>query len=85
MKVLDSELMERYARMAMDGFEQGWHERNGGNLSYRMKGSEVELLRDDFKEGEWRVIGWQKGDESAFPDLAGEFFMLHYRILSYDP
>ncbi|HBE08129.1 MAG TPA: rhamnulose-1-phosphate aldolase, partial [Lachnospiraceae bacterium] len=29
MKVLDSKLLESYARMAMDGFNQGWHERNG--------------------------------------------------------
>ena len=30
--------------MANDGWEQGWHERNGGNLSYRVKPEEVELL-----------------------------------------
>ena len=45
MRVLDSELMKGYARMAMDGFNQGWHERNGGNLSYRMKSEEVEALK----------------------------------------
>ena len=77
MKVLDSELMKSYVRMASDGFRQGWHERNGGNLSYRMKPEEVEQLREDFSlSGEWRVIGWQAGDESAFPHLAGEFFMV---------
>ena len=90
MKVLDSELMKRYARMAIDGFNQGWHERNGGNLSYRMKIEEIEQLRDDFKEGEWRVIGWQKGDESAFPGLAGEYFIVsgsgkYFRNIELDP
>ena len=66
MKVLDSELMKSYVRMASDGFRQGWHERNGGNLSYRMKPEEVEQLREDFNlSGEWRVIGWQAGDERA--------------------
>ena len=70
MRVLDSELLKSYSRMATDGFNQGWHERNGGNLSYRMKAEEVEELREDFKEGEWRVIGWQKGDETALPGLA---------------
>ena len=44
MRVLDSELMKGYARMAMDGFNQGWHERSGGKLSYRMKAEEVEAL-----------------------------------------
>ena len=90
MRVLESELMKRYARMAMDGFNQGWHERNGGNLSYRMKAEEARELGEDFKEGEWRVIGWQKGDESAFPGLAGEFFMVsgsgkYFRNIELDP
>ena len=77
MRVQDSNLMKAYARMAMDGFKQGWHERNGGNFSYRMKPEEVEEVRDDFNyDGEWRVIGWQENDESAFPGLAGEFFMV---------
>ena len=67
MKVLDSELLKGYARMTMDGFNQGWHERNGGNLSYRLKPEEVELLKDDFDmDGQWQEIGWQKNDESAF-------------------
>ena len=24
-----------FIRMCTDGWEQGWHERNGGNLTYR--------------------------------------------------
>lgn len=34
MKVLDAEFVQGYIRMANDGWEQGWHERNGGNLTY---------------------------------------------------
>ena len=91
MRVLDSELMKGYARMAMDGFNQGWHERNGGNLSYRMKSEEVEALKDDFRtDDEWRVIGWQADDASSFPDLAGEYFMVsgsgkYFRNIELDP
>ena len=91
MKVLESQLMKRYARMAMDGFNQGWHERNGGNLSYRMKPEEVGELKEDFNENaEWRVIGWQAGDESEFPGLAGEYFMVsgsgkYFRNVELDP
>ena len=91
MKVLDSELLAGYARMTMDGFNQGWHERNGGNLSYRLKAEEVELLKDDFDmNGEWQEIGWQKNDESAFPGLAGEYFMVsgsgkYFRNIELDP
>ena len=91
MKVVDSTLMKAYARMAMDGYNQNWHERNGGNLSYRMKAEEVEELKSDFSfDGEWRVIGWQKGDESAFPGLSGEYFMVSgsgkfFRNIEPDP
>lgn len=91
MKVLDSELMKSYARMTMDGFVQGWHERNGGNLSYRMKKEDVELLKEDFNEdAPWQVIGWQANDESAFPGLAGEYFMVsgsgkYFRNVEPDP
>lgn len=34
-----------FIRMCTDGWEQGWHERNGGNLTYRMKPEEVEQCR----------------------------------------
>ena len=45
MKVLDAEFVQGFIRMANDGWEQGWHERNGGNLSYRLSqksGSQLE-------------------------------------------
>ena len=30
MKFLDAEFVQGFIRMANDGWEQGWHERNGG-------------------------------------------------------
>lgn len=45
MKILDSKFVRGFIKMADDGFHQGWHERNGGNLSYRLKPSEVEEIR----------------------------------------
>ena len=36
MKFLDAEFVQGFIRMADDGWQQGWHERNGGNLSYRV-------------------------------------------------
>ena len=45
MKILDSKFMKGFIKMADDGFQQGWHERNGGNLSYRLKAEEVEMIR----------------------------------------
>ncbi|MCD8122531.1 MAG: rhamnulose-1-phosphate aldolase [Clostridiales bacterium] len=70
MKVLDAEFMKGFMRMADDGWQQGWHERNGGNLTYRMKAEEVEAVREDLSfDGEWKEIG------TSVPGLAGEFFV----------
>ena len=47
MRFLDAEFVQGFIRMANDGWEQGWHERNGGNLSYRVKPEEVELVKEN--------------------------------------
>jgi len=70
MRVLDAEFTQGFIRMANDGWEQGWHERNGGNLSYRMKPEEIDMVKEEFSAGEWKEIG------TTVPDLAGEFFMV---------
>jgi rhamnulose-1-phosphate aldolase len=70
MKVLDAEFVQGYIRMADDGWQQGWHERNGGNLSYRIKPEEVELVKEELHPGEWKAIG------TTVPDLAGEYFLV---------
>ena len=36
MGILDVKIVQDYIRMCTDGWKQGWHERNGGNLTYRM-------------------------------------------------
>lgn len=69
MKVLDTEFMKGFIRLTEDGFNQGWHERNGGNLTYRMKEEEVAQVQDEFSTGnEWQAIG------TSVPGLAGEYF-----------
>ena len=35
MSIFDMEVLKGYIRMCNDGWLQGWHERNGGNLTYR--------------------------------------------------
>lgn len=69
--IFDVEVMKGYIRMCNDGWEQGWHERNGGNLTYRMRPEEVEQCRPFFKEtpGEWVNMGVQADN------LAGEYFI----------
>lgn len=71
MKVLDAEFVQGFIRMAYDGFLQGWHERNGGNLTYRIKPEEVESVREHFKANRpFTPIG------TSVPKLAGEFFLV---------
>ena len=70
MKFLDAEFVQGFIRMANDGWEQGWHERNGGNLSYRVKPEEVESVKENFEAKEWKPIG------TSVPNLAGEYFLV---------
>lgn len=71
MKVLEAPFMQGFMRMADDGWQQGWHERNGGNLSYRIKAEEAESIREELKEdGEWMPIG------TSVPGLSGEHFLV---------
>ena len=39
---MDTKLKRDFIKTCTDGWLQGWHERNGGNLSYRMIKEEVE-------------------------------------------
>ena len=45
MGILDVKIVQDYIRMCTDGWKQGWHERNGGNLTYRLRPEEVEQCR----------------------------------------
>lgn len=69
MRVLEAEFVKGFMRMADDGWQQGWHERNGGNLSYRMTAEDVAAVRENLSEdGEWKEIG------TSVPGLADEYF-----------
>lgn len=48
MKVLEAEFVREFIRTCDDGWKQGWHERNGGNLSYRIKKEEMDAVKKDF-------------------------------------
>jgi rhamnulose-1-phosphate aldolase len=85
MKVLDTEFIKGFIKMANDGFMQGWHERNGGNLSYRIKPEEVESIKSRLNANtEWFPIG------TKVPGLAQEFFLVtgsgkYFRNIIVDP
>ena len=85
MKILESKFVQGFIKMADDGYQQGWHERNGGNLSYRLKAEEVEMIRPRLNApGEWTPIGVE------VPGLAREFFLVtgsgkYFRNIIVDP
>lgn len=84
MGFVDAEFAQGFIRMANDGWEQGWHERNGGNLSYRARPEEVESVEKFFHPGEWKPIG------ASVPKLAGEFFLVtgsgkYFRNIIFKP
>ena len=57
--------------MCNDGWEQGWHERNGGNLSYRIKDEEVAEVKEFLHyDNEWKPIA------TKVPGLASEYFLV---------
>ena len=70
MKVLESKFLQDFVRMATDGFEMGWHERNAGNLTYRLTKEEASSIKEDFDAGAWQPIG------VSVPKLAGELFLV---------
>lgn len=83
--VLSQDFVQGFIRMCTDGWEQGWHERNGGNLSYRIKDEEIKAVEKDLKtSAEWQEIG------TSVPNLAGEFFLVtgsgkYMRNVALDP
>ncbi|MCR5304107.1 MAG: rhamnulose-1-phosphate aldolase [Lachnospiraceae bacterium] len=85
MRILEQRFVQNFVKMADDGFQQGWHERNGGNLSYRLTRHQVEAVSDRLLDhAEWHDIG------AAVPDLAGEFFLVtgtgkYFRNIIVDP
>ena len=85
MGILDVKIVQDYIRMCTDGWKQGWHERNGGNLTYRMRPEEVEQCRPYFRTaGEWVSMG------VTGKNLAGEYFLTtgsgkYFRNVALDP
>ena len=85
MNILNTRFVRGFVKMADDGFQQGWHERNGGNLSYRLKEEEVQhILPRLMDHGTWQPIG------TSVPGLAGEYFLVtgsgkYFRNVIVDP
>ena len=71
MNIYDISAMQDFIRTCEDGYLQNWHERNGGNLTYRMGVNEIDQCKRFFNSeaGPWNAMG-VKAD-----NLGGEFFI----------
>ena len=71
MKVTEAKFVEGFIRVTDDAFKKGWHERNGGNFSYRIKPEEIEAVKEQLAPATtWHPIGVD------VPNLAGEYFLV---------
>jgi rhamnulose-1-phosphate aldolase len=66
------EILRQLSDMCDDGVALGWHERNAGNVSYRMNNEEFEQFKPYLREkcGEWTEVGVTERT------LAGEHIMI---------
>lgn len=64
-------ILKAFIRTCNDGWNLGYHERNGGNLTYRMRSEEVAACRPFFKA---ETLPYVPMGVCA-PHLAGEFFI----------
>ncbi len=70
MSVESLNFVKGFCRLCDDGWLQGWHERNGGNLTYRMTDEDVAAARPDFDEPRtWVEMGVQADN------LRGAYFL----------
>ena len=86
MTMTDISIVKRYIRTCNDGWLQGWHERNGGNLTYRLTKEEVAEMKPyfDAQPREWVNMG------VTGENLAGEYFLAtgsgkYFRNVELDP
>ena len=86
MAMTDISIVKRCIRMCNDGWLQGWHERNGGNLTYRLTAEEVAEMKPFFDETPrpWVNMG------VTGANLAGEYFLStgsgkYFRNVILDP
>ncbi|MDR1927561.1 MAG: class II aldolase/adducin family protein, partial [Oscillospiraceae bacterium] len=70
MPVLESVAVQDFLRCAENGWRQGWHERNGGNMTYRLRTEELAQCKSALRaNAPWHPLG------IAAPSLGGEAFL----------
>ena len=70
MLVEQQPFLRAFARLCSDGYAQGWHEANGGNLTYRMTDEDVAACKKSFDTSRpWVEMGVQADN------LKGAYFL----------
>lgn len=82
--MLSMSFINGFIKLANDGWNMGWHERNGGNLSYRLTEDEVSQAAQYFNNKQWKEIG------TTVPGLKHEYFLItgsgkFFRNIILDP
>lgn len=71
MGILDTKIIKEYILTCDRSWNKGWNERNGGNMSYRMKPEEVESVKEYLSpKTDFAPIGL------TVENLAGEYFIV---------
>lgn len=71
------ECIAELGALARRGFDQGWHERNGGNASYRLEPMEAAWVRAMCPAGPWAPLAVPVpgvGGEAFLVSAAGSYF-----------
>jgi len=82
--ILETPAIKGFIRVCSDGHAQGWHERNGGNLTYRMTKNDTDTCREYFLPRDWQAIG------VTVENFAGQYFIVtgsgkYFRNVELDP
>ena len=72
MSVLDAAVVQEFIKMCDDAWQMGWHERNAGNLTYRMSEEDVTEceIYFNYDNDDWIELGVEA------ENLSGEFFIV---------
>lgn len=85
MDLIREDFIQGFIEIAREGYQKGWHERNGGNLSYRIKPEEIERIKNYISfDKPYQEIG------AAVPNLKGEYFLItgtgrYFRNIAKNP
>lgn len=72
MQVLEARFVKEFINLCDNGYKKGWHERNGGNLSYRIKKEEIDSIKENLNYNS--TFDYEIG--CTVKDLSNEYFLV---------